>query len=161
MARAINLFCLAGVVVALVPTTVTWVTADDSLPIGVGKHVSAIDIMTERVSSDCPCLVASATLFTTATVLLLASPLGSFLQFAGIGVLLLATPSRIYCGGAYCIWYADVGIGIAVAGVAAALPLIGLMMPVGVTSRLRLVRLRGRYITFGLAIEGDHRNQSP
>ena len=153
MRRAINVFCLAGMVLALVPIAVSWVTADDSLPRSVGRHVSVIDIMTGTVTSGCPCFLMSATIFAIATVFLLVSPLGSLFQIAGIGIFFIGTPFSIGCGGAYCIWYADVGVGLAVAGIAAALPFIGIVFPWGVTRNFRLVPLKERLITFGLTAE--------
>lgn len=153
MRRAINVLCLAGMVLALVPIAVSWVTADDSLPRGVGRHVSVIDIITGTVTSECPCLLMSATIFAIATVFLLVSPLSSVLQIAGIGVFFIATPFSVNCGGAYCIWYADADVGIAVAGIAAALPLLGIAFPWGVTRNLKLVPLKERFITFGLTAE--------
>jgi len=150
MRRAINVFCLAGMVLALVPIAVSWVTADDSLPRGVGRHVSVIDIMTGTVTSGCPCFLMSATIFAIATVFLLVSPLSSLFQIVGIGIFFIGTPFSINCGGAYCIWYADADVGLAVAGIAATLPLIGIVFPWGVTRNFRLVHLRERLITFGL-----------
>lgn len=153
MRRAINVFCLAGMVLALVPIGVSWVTANDSLPNGVGRHVSVIDIMTGAVSSGCPCFLMSATIFATATVFLLVSPLSSLLQIAGIGVFFLGTPFEVYCGGAYCVWTANAGVGLVVAGISAALPLIGMAFPWGVTRDFRLTPLKERIITFGLPAE--------
>ena len=150
MRRAINVFCLAGMVLALVPIAVSWVTADDSLPRSVGRHVSVIDIMTGTVTSGCPCFLMSATIFAIATVFLLVSPLSSLFQIVGIGIFFIGTPFSINCGGAYCIWYADADVGLAVAGIAATLPLIGIVFPWGVTRNFRLVHLRERLITFGL-----------
>jgi hypothetical protein len=140
-------------ILALVPIAISWVMADDSLPRDVGRHVSAIDIMTGTVTSGCPCFLMSATIFVTATVFLLVSPLGSLFQIAGIGVFLIGTPFRVYCGGADCIWYANADIGIVIGCIAAALPLIGIVYPRGVTKDLRLVPLKERFITFGLTAE--------
>jgi hypothetical protein len=138
---------------ALVPIAVSWVTADESLPSGMGKHVSAIDIMAGTVRSGCPCFLMSATIFATATVFLLVSPLGSLLQIAGIGVFLIGTPFSVTCGGAYCLWTASAGVGLVVAGVAAVLPLIGMVYPRGVTRDFKLVPLKERFITYGLPTE--------
>jgi hypothetical protein len=153
MSRSINILCVAGMVLALVPIAVSWVTADDSLPFGVGRDVSAIEIMTDKVSSGCPCFLMSATIFATATVFLLISPLGSLFQIVGIGVFFIGSPFSVSCGQAYCIWTANAGIGIVVAGIAAALPLIGILYPRGVTRDLRLVPLKERFITFGLTTQ--------
>lgn len=153
MRRAVNVFCLAGMVLALVPMTVSWVTADDSLPRGVGRHVSVIDIMTGTVTSGCPCFLMSATIFAIATIFLLVSPLGSLIQIAGIGIFFIGTPFSVNCGGAYCIWYAESGVGLVVAGIAAALPLVGIVFSWGVTRNLRLVPLKERFITFGMTAE--------
>jgi len=153
MRRAINVFCLAGMVLALVPIAVSWVVADDSLPLGVGRHVSVIDIMTGTVTSDCPCFLMSATIFATATVFLLVTPLGSLFQIAGIGIFFIGTPFGVNCGGAYCIWYADASFGLVLAGLASALPLVGIVFPWGVARNFRLVPLKERFITFGLATE--------
>ncbi|MBU0624465.1 MAG: hypothetical protein KJ672_06425 [Candidatus Thermoplasmatota archaeon] len=153
MRRAINVFCLAGMLLALVPIAVSWATADDSLPLGVGRHVSVIDIMTGTVTSGCPCFLMSATIFAMATVFLLVSPLASLFQIAGIGVFLIGTPFSAGCGGAYCIWFADAGVGLVVAGISAALPLIGMVFPWGVARNFRLTRLKERFITFGLTAE--------
>ena len=150
MTRSINILCLAGMILALVPIASSWVTADDSLPYGVGRHVSAIEIMTDKVSSGCPCFLMSATIFATATVFLLVSPLGSLFQIVGIGVFFIGAPFSVSCGQALCIWTANAGIGIVVAGIAAALPLIGIVYPLGLTRNFRLVRLKERFITFGL-----------
>jgi len=143
-------------VLALVPIAVSWVTADDSLPLGVGKQVSAIDIMTGKVHSECPCLVMSATIFVLATVFLIVSPLSSLLQIAGIVVFFIGTPYTVTCGGAYCIWVASANMGLVVAGIAAVLPLVGVVLPWGVTRNLKLSRLTGRLITFGLATDIGH-----
>lgn len=151
--RAINVFCLVGMVLALVPIAVSWAEADDSLPFGVGRHVSVIDIMAGTVTSSCPCFLISATIFAMATVFLLVSPLGSLFQIVGIGVFLIGTPFRVFCAGVYCVWEGNAGIGIVVAGIAAALPLIGMMYPYGVTRNLKLVPLKERFITFGLPAE--------
>jgi len=151
--RAINVFCLAGMVLALVPIAVSWVTADESLPSGVGRQVSVIDIMIGTVKSGCPCLLMSATIFAIATVFLLVSPFGSLFQIAGIGVFLIGTPFSMYCGEAYCEWTGNAGVGLVVAGIAAVLPLIGIAYPRGVTRNLRLVPLKERFITFGLPVE--------
>ena len=151
--RAINVFCLAGMVLALVPIAVSWVTADESLPSGIGRQISVIDIMTGTVTSGCPCFLMSATIFATATIFLLVSPLGSLFQIAGIGVFLIGTPFSVYCEGAYCEWTGNAGVGLIVAGIAAALPLIGIVYPMGVTRNLRLVPLKERFITFGLPVE--------
>jgi hypothetical protein len=148
--RAINVFCLAGILLALVPITVSWVTAGDSLPRGVGRHVSVIDIMTGTVTSGCPCFLMSATIFAIATVFLFVSPLASLFQIAGIGIFFIGAPFIVNCGGAYCIWFADAGVGLVVAAIAAALPLVGTAFPWGVTRHFRLVPLKERFITFGL-----------
>ena len=154
MRRATNVFCLAGMVLALVPIAVSWVTTDSPLPLGVGRHISAIDIMDGRVAVSCICLVMSATIFVTATVFLLVSPLGALFQIAGLGVFFIgATPYYLYCGHAYCMWMAHAGVGIVAAGIAAALPLIGMVFPWGITKNLRLVPLKERFITFGLIAE--------
>jgi hypothetical protein len=153
MRRAINVLCLAGMVLALVPIAVSWVTTKGPLPSGVGRHVSVIDIMDGRVRGDCPCLLMSATIFATATVFLLVSPLGALFQIAGLGVLFIGTPYTVYCGMGYCYWTANAGVGLVVAGIAAALPLIGIVFPWGVTRNLRLVPLKERFITFGLTAE--------
>jgi hypothetical protein len=138
---------------ALVPIAVSWATADDSLPLGVGRHVSVIDIMTGTVTSGCQCFLMSATIFAMATVFLLVSPLASLLQIVGIGVFVIGTPFDAYCGGAYCIWSAGAGVGIVVAVISATLPLIGMAFPWGVTRDFRLSRLKERVITFGLLAE--------
>jgi len=152
--RAINVFCMAGMALALVPIALSWATADDSLPLSVGRHVSAIDIMTGTVTSGCPCFLMSATMFAIATVFLLISPLGSLFQIAGIGIFFIGTPFSINCGGAYlCIWFADADVGLVVAGIAAALPLIGMAYPWGVTRDFKLTPLKERFITFGLTAE--------
>lgn len=148
MKRAVNIFCLAGMILALVPITASWATADGSLPLGVDRHISAIDVMANRVTADCPCLVMSAVIFTVGTALLLVSPLGSTLQIVGIGILVLASPVRIYCGDAYCLWHCQAGIGLFVAAVAAALPLVGTVCPLGLVRELKLARLKDRFITF-------------
>ncbi len=137
-------------ILSLVPIAVTWVTADDSLPYGVGRDVSAIEIMTDKVSSGCPCFLMSATIFVTATVFLIISPLGSLFQIVGIGVFFIGAPFSVSCGQALCIWTASPGIGIVVAGIAAALPLFWILYPRGVTRDFRLVPLGERFITFGL-----------
>jgi hypothetical protein len=98
MRRAINVLCLAGMVLALVPIAVSWVTTKGPLPSGVGRHVSVIDIMDGRVRGDCPCLLMSATIFATATVFLLVSPLGALFQIAGLGVLFIGTPTLCIVG---------------------------------------------------------------
>jgi hypothetical protein len=92
----------------------------------------------------------SATIFAIATVFLFVSPLASLFQIAGIGIFFIGAPFSVYCGGAYCIWFADAGVGLVVAGIAAALPLIGIVFPWGVTRHFRLVPLKERFITFGL-----------
>lgn len=148
--RAFNVFCLAGMISALVPLAFSWITADDSLPSGVGTEVSVIEIMTDKVTSECPCLLMSATIFATATVFLLVSPLGSLFQIVGIGVFFFGAPFNLYCGGAYCIWTGHAGFGISFASVAAILPLIGMVLPLGITSNLKLKRMKERFITFGL-----------
>ena len=149
--RAFNVLCLAGLLLSLAPIAISWVTADESLPLGVGRQVSAIDIMTGKVTASCPCLLVSATIFATATVFLLVSPLASLLQLLGIGVFLLGSPFDIYCGGAYyCIWYGNPGVGLVVAGIAAALPIFGMVFPRGITRRLKIVRLKERFIALGL-----------
>ena len=153
MRRAINVFCLAGMVLALVPIAVSWATAEESLPRGVGRHVSVVDIMAGTVSGACPCLVTSAAIFATAAVFLLVSPLGSLLQIVGIGVFFIGTPYTMTCGDAYCIWTANPGVGLVVAGASAALPLIGIVYPWGVTRNFRFAPLKERFITFGLTGE--------
>lgn len=153
MKRGINVFCLAGMILALVPIAISWVVADDSLPQGVGKHVSVIDIMAGTVESGCPCFLMSATIFTIATVFLLVSPLGSLFQIAGIGVFFIGTPFIVTCGAAECIWIANAGVGLVAAGISAALPLIGMIFPWGVTRSFRLAPLTERFITFGLTAE--------
>ena len=146
MKRAFNVFCLASMALALVPIVVSWATAEHSLPLGVDKHISAIDIMTNKVTSDCPCFLASATVFTIGTILLLVSPLASLLQFVGIGVFLMGSPFEMYCGGVYCIFHGDASIGILVAATAAALALVGVVYPQGLTSNRKLVRLKNRFV---------------
>jgi hypothetical protein len=148
MERAVNIYCLAGIILALLPIAASWVTADDSLPLGVGRHISAIDIMTDRVTADCPCFLMSATIFTVATIFLLVSPLGSLFQIVAMGVLVLGSPFRVYCGDVYCIFNGHIGIGFLVAATAAALSLLGIVFPWGLTRGRRLVRLRDRFITF-------------
>ena len=151
--RAFNIFCLASMVLALVPLAFSWTTADDSLPSGVGREVSAFEIMTDKVTSGCPCLLMSATIFATATAFLLVSPLGSLFQIIGIGVFFIGAPFNLYCGGAYCVWTGHAGFGIAVAIIASILPLIGMILPWGIASNLRLERMKERFITFGLTTE--------
>jgi hypothetical protein len=153
MRRAINVFCLVGMALALVPIAVSWVTTNDSLPLGVGRQISIIDIMSGRVTGGCICLVMSATIFATATVFLLVSPLGALFQTVGLGVFFIGTPYTVYCGHAYCYWTANAGLGLVVAGIATALPLIGIAFPWGVTRRLKLAPLKERFITFGLTVE--------
>lgn len=138
---------------ALVPLAVSWISVDDSLPSGVGREVSAIEIISDKVTSGCPCLLMSATIFATATVFLLVSPLGSLVQFVGIGVFFAGAPFDLYCGGAYCVWNGSAGFGIIFAIVAAMLPVIGMVVPWGITSGFRLRRMKGRFITLGLTAD--------
>ena len=152
-ARAFNVFCLASIILAMVPIAFSWVSTDESLPGSVGKEVSAVEIMTNEVTSNCSCLLMSATIFVTATVFLLVSPLGAFVQIAGIGVFFIGAPFNLYCHGAYCVWTGHAGVGIAVAGVAAILPLIGMVRPWGITRSLKLKRMKERFITLGLTEE--------
>jgi hypothetical protein len=140
---------------AAVPIAVSWTTVDDSLSGRVGRHASAVDIMTDKITSSCPCFLMSATIFVTASAFLLVSPLGSLFQIVGIGVFFIGNPFTVnggaYCG--YCIASAEAGIGIVVACTAAALPLIGVAFPWGITKDLKLTRLKGRFITLGLAAQ--------
>jgi hypothetical protein len=152
--RGFNIFCLAGLVLAVFPIAISWVSANNSLPLDVGRHVSAIEIITGKVTSGCPCLLVSSTIFVVATAFLLVSPLGSLFQIIGIGVFLIRAPFNLYCAGAYCVWTGTAGIGIVVACAASILPLIGIVRPWGVTRNLKLAPLKERFVTFGLVADG-------
>jgi len=147
--RGFNILCLAGIVLSLVPIAVSWMTADTSLPLGVGRQVSVIDLMTDKVTASCPCLLMSATIFATATLFLIVTPLAALVQFAGIGVFFIGAPFSLHCGGAYCIWQGNAGAGLVVAASAATLSLIGMVLPLGLTKNLKIGRLKGRMITIG------------
>lgn len=148
-----NLLCLIGIGLSLIPLLISWVTLDGRASYCIATQLSddfsILDVLTEKVYStdSCPCMMLSGCIFLVGTLVALATPLGSFVQSVGIGILYFGYPFEVGTG-AYCLFDAGPAIGSVVAIFSCAFILAGIALPMSVTVSGSIQRTENRIWTW-------------